>query len=193
MTLLKLMLVFPKVAVLPFGGGYAMVPIFENELVRNHAFLTADEFANLVGLAQVTPGPIGFNSATYVGMAQGGLAGALAASLGVVIPSIVISLLVAVFLRRAADAQWMKLLMKGVRPCVVGIIGAAVVFFARTALCWQGAVIFAAVVVLRWMLPMLYALWSLALSALLGYVLFLKPQTSNLRLLTLNNHAFANS
>ena len=173
MTLLKLMLVFAKVAVLTFGGGYAMVPIFEHELVKNHAFLTADEFANLVGLAQVTPGPIGFNSATYVGMAQGGLAGALAASLGVVIPSIVISLLVAVFLRRAADAQWMKLLMKGVRPCVVGIIGAAVVFFARTALCWQGAVIFAAVVLLRWKLPKLNPLWSLALSALLGYVLFL--------------------
>ena len=173
MTLLKLVLVFAKVAVLTFGGGYAMVPIFENELVKNHAFLTADEFANLVGLAQVTPGPIGFNSATYVGMAQGGLAGALAASLGVVIPSIVISLLVAVFLRRAADAQWMKLLMKGVRPCVVGIIGAAVVFFARTALCWQGAVIFAAVVLLRWKLPKLNPLWSLALSALLGYVLFL--------------------
>ena len=173
MTLLKLMLVFAKVAVLTFGGGYAMVPIFENELVRNHAFLTADEVANLVGLAQVTPGPIGFNSATYVGMAQGGLAGALAASLGVVIPSIVISLLVAVFLRRAADAQWMKLLMKGVRPCVVGIIGAAVVFFARTALCWQGAVIFAAVVLLRWKLPKLNPLWSLVLSAMLGYVLFL--------------------
>ena len=173
MTLLKLLLVFAKVAVLTFGGGYAMVPIFENELVRNHAFLTADAFANLVGLAQVTPGPIGFHSATYVGMAQGGLAGALAASLGVVIPSIVISLLVAVFLRRAADAQWMKLLMKGVRPCVVGIIGAAVVFFARTALCWQGAVIFAAVVLLRWKLPKLNPLWSLALSALLGYVLFL--------------------
>ena len=173
MTLLKLMLVFAKVAVLTFGGGYAMVPLFENALVRNHAFLTADEFANLVGLAQVTPGPIGFNSATYVGMAQGGLAGALAASLGVVIPSLVISLLVAVFLRRAANAQWMKLLMKGVRPCVVGIIGAAVGFFARTALCWQGAVIFAAVVLLRWKLPKLNPLWSLALSALLGYVLFL--------------------
>ena len=173
MTLLKLMLVFAKVAVLTFGGGYAMVPLFENELVRKHAFLTADEFANLVGLAQVTPGPIGFNSATYVGMAQGGLAGALAASLGVVIPSIVISLLVAVFLRRAADAQWMKLLMKGVRPCVVGISGAAVVFFARTALCWQGAVIFAAVVLLRWKLPKLNPLWSLVLSAMLGYVLFL--------------------
>ena len=173
MTLLKLALVFAKVAVLTFGGGYAMVPLFENELVRHHAFLTAHEFANLVGLAQVTPGPIGFNSATYVGMAQGGLAGALAASLGVMIPSILISLVVAVFLRRAADAQWMKLLMKGVRPCVVGIIGAAVVFFARTALCWQGAAIFAAVVAVRALWPKLNPLWSLALSALLGWLLFL--------------------
>ena len=173
MTLLKLMLVFAKVAVLTFGGGYAMVPLFENELVRHYAFLTADEFANLVGLAQVTPGPIGFNSATYVGMAQGGLAGALAASLGVMIPSILISLVVAVFLRRAADAQWMKLLMKGVRPCVVGIIGSAVVFFARTALCWQGAVIFVVVIILRWKLPKLNPIYSLLLSALLGYILFL--------------------
>ena len=173
MTLVKMMLIFAKIAVLTFGGGYAMVPLFENELVRHYAFLTADEFANLVGLAQVTPGPIGFNSATYVGMAQGGLTGALAASLGVMIPSILISLVVAVFLRKAADAKWMKLLMKGVRPCVVGIIGAAVVFFARTALCWQGAVIFAAVVAVRAFWPKLNPLWSLALSALLGYVLFL--------------------
>ena len=173
MTLLKLMLVFAKVAVLTFGGGYAMVPLFENELVRHYAFLTADEFANLVGLAQVTPGAIGFNSATYVGMSQGGLAGALAASLGVMIPSILISLVVAVFLRRAANAAWMKLLMKGVRPCVVGIIGAAVVFFARTALCWQGAAIFAAVVLLRWRFPKLNPIYSLVLSAALGYLLFL--------------------
>ena len=173
MTLLKLMLVFAKVAVLTFGGGYAMVPLFENELVRNCAFLSADEFANLVGLAQVTPGPIGFNSATYVGMTQGGIAGAFAASLGVMIPSLVIALVVAVFLRRAADAQWMTLLMKGVRPCVVGIIGAAVVFFGRTALCWQGAVIFVAVIILRWKLPKLNPIHSLVLSAVLGYLLFL--------------------
>ena len=173
MTLLKLALVFAKVAVLTFGGGYAMVPLFENELVRRHAFLTADEFANLVGLAQVTPGPIGFNSATYVGMSQGGLAGALAASLGVMIPSILLSLVVAVFLRRAANAAWMKLLMKGVRPCVVGIIGAAVVFFARTALCWQGAAIFALVVLIRRKWPKLNPIWSLAVSAFLGWALFL--------------------
>ena len=188
MSLLGLMLVFAKIAVLTFGGGYAMVPLFQNELVVRQALLSDEEFANLVGLAQVTPGPIGFNSATYVGLDQGGFGGALAASLGVMIPSLVIALVVAVFLRKAADARWMKLLMKGVRPCVVGIIAAAVFFFADTSVftvpfadmirgqgfgvCWQGAAVFAVVLVFRWRLPKLNPIWSLVLSAMLGYLLF---------------------
>lgn len=173
MSLLVLFLIFAKIAVLTFGGGYAMVPLFEHEIVTRHAFMAAADFANLIGLAQVTPGPIGFNSATYVGMAQGGLAGSVIASLGVMVPSIVISLVVAIFLRKAADAKWMKLLMQGVRPCVVGIIGAAIIFFAKTAVCWQGAVIFALVVLIRWKWAKLNPIWSLAVSALLGWVLFL--------------------
>ena len=173
MNLISLFLIFAKIAVLTFGGGYAMVPLFEHEIVTRHAFMSAADFANLIGLAQVTPGPIGFNSATYVGMSQGGLSGAVVASLGVMVPSIVISLVVAVFLHKAADAKWMRLLMKGVRPCVVGIIGAAVVFFAKTAVCWQGAVIFAVVIVIRWRWKKLNPIWSLAVSALLGWVLFL--------------------
>ena len=173
MSMLLLFLIFAKIAVLTFGGGYAMVPLFEHEIVTRHAFMSAADFANLIGLAQVTPGPIGFNSATYVGMAQGGFVGSLVASLGVMVPSIVISLIVAIFLRKAADAKWMKLLMRGVRPCVVGIIGAAVIFFAKTALCWQGAVIFALVVLIRWKWAKLNPIWSLAMSALLGWALFL--------------------
>ena len=189
MTLLELALVFTKIAALTFGGGYAMVPLFENEIVTRHGFMSAEEFANLVGLAQVTPGPIGFNSATYVGMAQGGLAGAFAASLGVMIPSLVISLVVAVFLRRAADAQWMRELMRGVRPCVVGIIAAAVVFFADTSVftaplaglfrgesfgvCWQGATVFVVVLAVRLKWPKINPIWSLLGSAVLGWALFL--------------------
>ena len=173
MSMFSLLLIFMKIAVLTFGGGYAMVPLFEHEIVTRHAFMSAADFANLIGLAQVTPGPIGFNSATYVGMAQGGLAGSVIASLGVMVPSIVISLVVAIFLRKAADAKWMKLLMQGVRPCVVGIIGAAIIFFAKTAVCWQGAVIFALVVLIRWKWAKLNPIWSLAVSALLGWVLFL--------------------
>lgn len=185
--LVSLFLVFAKTAVLTFGGGYAMVPLFENEIVRRHAFLTAGQFANLVGLAQVTPGPIGFNSATYVGMTQGGFAGAAAASLGVMAPSVLVALLAAFCLRRTARQPWVALLLRGVRPCVVGIIAAAVVFFADTSvfttplaqalrgeafgLCWQGTAIFTFVLAFRWRLPKLSPVWSLLGAAVLGWAL----------------------
>ena len=168
-----LFLVFAKIALLTFGGGYAMVSLFQSELVARHALLSAADFANLIGLAQVTPGPIGFNSATYVGAIHGGLPGAVAASLGVMVPSLIVSLIVAVFLRKAAKAAWLKTLMKGVRPCVVGVIAAAVVFIGQTAVCWQGAVIFALVVLIRWRWRGLSPVWALIVSALLGWSLFL--------------------
>ena len=189
MSALGLFLLFAKTAILTFGGGYAMVPLFEHEIVTRHALMSAADFANLVALAQVTPGPIGFNAATYVGMTCGGWTGSVTASFGVMVPTFLVALVVAVFLRRAAGAAWMKTLMRGIRPCVLGIIAAAVVFFADTSvftapfaqlvrggsfgLCWQGALIFALVVFLRWKWAKLNPLWSLALSALLGFLLFL--------------------
>ena len=188
MNAVLLFLLFAKTSFLTFGGGYAMVSLFQSELVVRHAYMTAAEFANLVALAQVTPGPIGFNSATFVGMTQGGVGCSLAASLGVMVPSFALTLVVAAFLKRAKDAQWLKTLMRGIRPCVVGIIAAAVVFFADTSvftaplsdlvrggafgICWQGAVIFAVVLFVRWKWSKASPLWSLALAAFLGWALF---------------------
>ena len=150
-----------------------MVSIFENEIVRLHQYMGEVDFANLVGLAQVTPGPIGFNSATYVGFSQGGVWGALVASIGVMVPSLTLTLAVAVFLRRMRDARWMKFAMKVIRPYVLVVVALAVWFFVRTCLCWQGALIFALVLVSRWRLPALNPVYTLAASAALGYLLFL--------------------
>ena len=172
MSLFVLFLIFAKIAVLTFGGGYAMVPLFEHEIVTRHAFMSAADFANLIGLAQVTPGPIGFNSATYVGFSQGGLLGATIASLGVMVPSLTLTLLVAAFLERMKDARWMKIAMKVIRPYVLVIVTLAVWFFLRTCLCWQGAVIFGAVLGFRIWRPKLNPLWALVASALLGWALF---------------------
>jgi len=165
------------------------VPLFQNEIVLRHQLLSAEAFANLVALAQVTPGPIGFNAATYVGMTCGGWTGSVAASLGVVVPTFLVALVVAVFLRRASDAEWMKTVMRGIRPCVVGVIAAAVVFFADASvftaplaeavrggsfgLCWQGVAVFAAVVFIRWRWRKLNPVWALLASAVLGWALFL--------------------
>ena len=171
--MLELFWIFVRCSALTFGGGYAMVSIFENEIVRLHQYMGEVDFANLVGLAQVTPGPIGFKSATYVGFSQGGVWGALVASIGVMVPSLTLTLAVAIFLRRMRDARWMKFAMKVIRPYVLVVVALAVWFFVRTCLCWQGALIFALVLVSRWRLPALNPVYSLAASAALGYLLFL--------------------
>ena len=189
MSIFGFFLLFAKMSFLTFGGGYAMVPLFQYEIVTKHAFMSAADFANLVAIAQITPGPIGFNSATFVGMAHGGTIGAIAASLGVMVPSFTITLVVAMFLARARNAWWMERLMKGVRPCVFGIIAAAVVFFADTSVftapfsglfhgeavgvCWQGAVVFIAVIACRLWFKKLNPVWALLLAAVLGWSLFL--------------------
>ena len=131
--LLQLYLIFAKTAILTFGGGYAMIPLFRDEIVAKHAFMDGAEFANLVALAQVTPGPIGLNSATYVGMSQAGVPGAIAATLGVMTPAFVTTLAAAIFLSRVSKSGWLKDLLRGIRPCVLGVIAAAVVFFADTS------------------------------------------------------------
>jgi len=189
MSALGLFLLFAKTALLTFGGGYAMVPLFQNEIVLSHQLLTAEDFANLVALAQVTPGPIGFNAATYVGMTCGGWAGSVVASLGVAVPTFLVAWVVAASLRRAAGADWMKTMMRGIRPCVIGVIAAAVVFFADTSvfttplsaalrggrlgLCWQGVVVFVLVVFVHGRWKKLNPVWLLLASAVLGWLLYL--------------------
>lgn len=171
--MLELFGLFIRCSALTFGGGYSMVAVFENEIVRLHQYMSGADFANLVGLAQVTPGPIGFNSATYVGFAQGGLLGASVASLGVMVPSLTLTLLVAVFLQRMKDSKGLKIALKVIRPYVLVVVALAVWFFLRTCLCWQGVAIFAAVLVFRIWKPKVNPVYSLLAAAAFGYLLFL--------------------
>ncbi len=166
MNLLYLYYLFAKIAIFTYGGGYAMIPLFENELVVKHAYVTSAEFANLVALAQITPGPIGLNAATYIGMLQGGFAGALAATLGLISPALIITMLAAVFLKKMSGNKTVQTILCGIRPCMLGIIAAAVIFFANTSvfsaplsnlwnnkpfgLCWQGCLIFVITFAIQW-------------------------------------------
>jgi len=186
MMLLHLYLLFVKIAAFTYGGGYAMIPLFQDELVTKHGYLTAEEFANMVALAQMTPGPVGLNAATYIGCNEAGVAGAIVSTLGIMTPALVITLATAVFLQRMKDNAVLKAALGGIRPAVLGLIAAAVIFFANTALfthpinnlwhgrpfglCWQGLVIFAVTIILevKWKLEML---WVLLISAILGWLL----------------------
>ena len=118
---LTLFFTFVKIGLFTFGGGYAMISLIENICVDRKKWITHEEMMNVTVVAESTPGPIAINCATYVGYRQKGLAGAVAATLGVVFPSFVIIFLISVFLDYFIAIKWVAGAFKGIR-IAVGII-----------------------------------------------------------------------
>ena len=134
MIFLELFYTFIKIGLFSFGGGYGMISVIQAEVVTRHAWLTASEFTDIVAISQMTPGPIGINSATYVGYtavlnsgAPEWLAvmGSLVASFAVMLPSIVLMLVVSRFFMKYSKHGSVEAVFKGLRPAVVGLIASA--------------------------------------------------------------------
>jgi len=121
MILIKLFLEFFKIGLFTFGGGYAMIPLIR-EMVIRHSWLSEDSFYNFLGICESTPGPIAVNMATYVGSTQAGFLGSVIATMGVVLPSFIIIILIATFLQKITKNNCFKNFMSGVKTVVVGLI-----------------------------------------------------------------------
>ncbi len=121
MTYLLLFAEFFKVGLFTFGGGFAMIPLIE-EVVLKHNWLDSSRFYDFIGVCESTPGPIAINMATFIGSAQGGLLGSIIATLGVVLPSFIIILLIATILTNFTDNKYFKAFLKGVKPVIVALI-----------------------------------------------------------------------
>lgn len=111
-----------KIGLFTFGGGYAMVAMFERELVENKKWLKKDEFIDVIAIAESTPGPIAINTATYVGYKQCGVLGSIFATLGVILPSFIIIFLISLFFDRFLQLKWVQFAFKGIQACVVFLI-----------------------------------------------------------------------
>lgn len=122
---------FFKIGVFTFGGGYAMVSLIEDELITRKRWIESDQFLKLLTLAQSAPGPIALNTGVFIGYKVRGWAGALAAVLGIVLPSFVIILLIALFFADIRDNRYVDAAFKGMRPAVVALIVAPVYKWAR--------------------------------------------------------------
>ena len=140
MILLELFWTMFKIGALTFGGGYAMLPLIQAEVER-HGWMAASELVNFIAVSESTPGPFAVNISTYVGMEMAGVLGAICATLGVVLPSFIIILIVA----RCYDAFRRNRIiagaMTGLKPAVVGLISAAILSIARTVLMPTGALV----------------------------------------------------
>jgi len=129
----RLFAMFFRIGIFGFGGGYAMLPlIFQS--VQDFGVMSQQEFSNLVALSQVTPGPIAVNAATYVGFNSEGLAGAACATLGVALPSFALVLAAMFFLGKFKESKIIQGAFAGIRPATVGLVAAASVLIAQTAL-----------------------------------------------------------
>lgn len=126
MILLELLITFFEIGLFTFGGGYAMLPLIQ-EQVENHGWITNKELVEFIAVSESTPGPFAINISTYIGMETGNLPGAFCATFGVVLPSFIIILIVARFYLKFKNSSIVSGCMSGLKPAVIGLIGAAVI------------------------------------------------------------------
>ena len=148
MLFLSLFLTFAKVGVMTFGGGYAMLPILQREVVEAKGWATEEELADYFAIGQCTPGIIAVNTATFIGQKQAGVLGGIIATLGVVFPSVVIISLLATVITTFAELEIVKHAFAGIRVCVCVLIFNAVVKLGKQAVVDSPALIIALAVAL---------------------------------------------
>ena len=130
----QLLLVYLKVGLFGFGGGYAMLSLIQNEIVTKHAWLTEQQFTDIIAVSQVTPGPIGINSATYVGYSvTGSVWGSILATVAVCIPSFIMVIAIALAFAKVRHNRWVDAAFTGIRPASVGLIDAAALMLSLRA------------------------------------------------------------
>ena len=137
MIYLMLYLVFAKIAFFAFGGGYANLPIIQSELLSRE-WCTLEQFADIVAIAQMTPGPVVINTATYVGKTLAGIPGGIIATLGFITPAVLITVAICCLAKKLSDISWIRHGIRGIRAGVAGLILCAVIFFIENSVLSQG-------------------------------------------------------
>ena len=174
-NLIELFLTFAKVGVMTFGGGYAMLPILQREVVEDKGWATEEELADYFAIGQCTPGIIAVNTATFVGRKKDGVAGGIAATLGVVFPSLVIISLLAGVITQFSELAWVRNAFAGVRVCVCVLIFNAVWKLGKKAVVdrWTAALflLVAAGAVLTDWSPVVFVLFAAACGVVLQVLL----------------------
>ncbi len=182
MIYLKLFLSFLKVGTFTFGGGYAMIPLIQEEVIY-HGWMKLEKLIDFIAISESSPGPFAINIATFVGSKTGGFLGALLATLGVIFTSFVLIVILARNYDKFKKSKIVRGCMMGLKPAVVGLIGAAVittgiaVFFPEgvsfstfsTIVFWKSLIIFLIALVLS--LKKMHPIKTIILSAILGILL----------------------
>ena len=169
--IINLFLAFAKIGAVTFGGGYAMLPILQRDIVKKHGWATDEELMDYFAIGQCTPGIIAVNTETFIGYKQKGVLGGIFATLGVIFPSIVIISVIAAFITNYADLPVVRYAFNGIRVCVCILILNAVLKLSKSSLVdkWTSG-IFAVVFILSMFFNISAAILVLA-AGLAGYII----------------------
>lgn len=159
MIYLQLFTSFFQVGLFAFGGGYAALPLIQDQVITNNAWLSMEEFTHLVTISQMTPGPIALNAATFVGTKVAGIPGAIIATAGCVAPSCIIVTILAIFYLRYKNTSGLKSILGTLRPATVALIGSAGISILLTAF-WGSDAVISAIDLARtnWLMVALFVL-----------------------------------
>ena len=170
--LLELYWSFLKIGLFTIGGGYAMIPLIEAEVIKVHGWLNAAEFLDIIAVAEITPGPISINAATFIGYTMAGVSGSLIATLGVITPSLVLLLLLSRVLIKLVQNPGAESFLNGLRSALIALILLASFTLGQTAIIDLPTALIFALLLIASLLQKVSPLYFIGAGAILGLLLF---------------------
>lgn len=170
----QLICVYLKIGVFGFGGGYAMLSLIQFEIVERYHWLTLQQFTDVVAISQMTPGPIGINSATYIGYTvTGNIWGAVIATVAVCLPSFLMVLFISYFFVKFKNNKYVNAAMSGLLPMSVALIGAAALLLMNkdNFIDYKSILIFVAAFFLTWKYEV-HPILMILLAGVMGFILY---------------------
>jgi chromate transporter len=170
--LIKLFIAFLKIGAFSFGGGYGILVFMQREIIENYHWITLQDFTNIVAIAEITPGPIAINTATFVGYKMWGFQGSAIATLGLILVPFTLSLIVSIYFNKFKHLKQVNWILKGIRPAVLGLIAAACFNIGKISFVDIKSVIIGILVFIGVYKFKVHPILALALSGVLGIVIY---------------------
>ena len=171
--LIRLYLAFLKIGTFSFGGGYAMLPFMQKEIVENNAWISMSEFSDIIGISQMTPGPVAINSATFVGYKVGGIIGSAIATIGVVTTSFILVSIISKILNKFKESIVIRSMLAGMRPILIALIIYAFIDLAKESYLDFKSIIITIIIGIILLSKKVHPILVIVIAAILGLIFYL--------------------
>ena len=171
--LLKLFLAFLKIGTFSFGGGYAMLPFIQREIVERNNWIDINEFMDIIGISQMTPGPVAINSATFVGYKLFGVLGSIMATLGVIFTSFILVSIISKMLEKFKESSVIKAALIGMRPVLIALMIKAFLDLAKESYLDLKSLIIASIIGLVLLSKKVHPILVIVLAGVIGLVFYI--------------------